>query len=312
MAGQMGIRRLKSAKRHMGIYQHSFGFREPFQVLVDGNFLHVARESKKNLEEALPKILTGQVKLMTTYCCYAELRKLAGEFRPTAAAAKKLEKRRCTHQPAVSAAECLREIFGAENKFNYILATQDAALRSALRAIPGVPLLYINKSVLILEPPSIATLEHVKQIEIIKTMPKKNEVKVTRDEEIQILEPAAKKRKRTKEPNPLSVKRKKPKTAPSQPGAAKQKKAEAEAGVEDYSNEEDESAGATGHAADAAAANAAATGSESDAVPQPRKPKRKRKRSKKASGSSGPSSSSVQPAGTGADGNSDGDGSDSD
>ena len=58
---------------------------------------------------------------MTTYCCYAELRKLGGELRPTAAIAKTFEKRRCTHQPAVSAKECLKEIIGIVILQNIIL-----------------------------------------------------------------------------------------------------------------------------------------------------------------------------------------------
>lgn len=103
---------------------------------------------------------------MTTYCVYAELKKLGPDFRPSAAFAKKLEKRRCTHNPAVTAAECIKEIIGSANKNNYCIATQDAELRDAFREIPGIPLIYINKSVLLLEPASIQTMNKVTEVHI--------------------------------------------------------------------------------------------------------------------------------------------------
>ena len=101
---------------------------------------------------------------MTTYCVYAELKKLGPDFRPSAAFAKKLEKRRCTHNPAVTAAECIKEIMGSANKNNYCIATQDAELRDTFREIPGIPLIYINKSVLLLEPASIQTMNKVTEV----------------------------------------------------------------------------------------------------------------------------------------------------
>lgn len=101
---------------------------------------------------------------MTTYCVYAELRKLGPDCRPSAAYAKKMEKRRCTHSPAVTAAECIKEVIGETNANNYCIASQDAELRDTLRAIPGIPLLYINKSVLLLEPASEATTKKVLEV----------------------------------------------------------------------------------------------------------------------------------------------------
>ena len=47
----------------MGIYCHSFGFRSPYQVILDGNFLQVARLTGKKLEEALPQFLGDQVRM---------------------------------------------------------------------------------------------------------------------------------------------------------------------------------------------------------------------------------------------------------
>ncbi|KAJ3314228.1 WD repeat-containing protein 34 [Boothiomyces sp. JEL0838] len=182
----MKLKRQKKTKKNMQIYGHSFGFRQPYQFILD----------------------------VTTYCVYAELKKLGPDFRPTAAYAKKLEKRRCTHNPAVSAAECIKEIIGDTNKNNYCVASQDVELRRHLGKIPGIPLVYINKSVIILEPPSKASLERSKELEIQKVqpdLPKKRKLEE---------EPQAPKKKK-KEPNPLSVKKKKPKAEPTNPKADK-------------------------------------------------------------------------------------------
>jgi U3 small nucleolar RNA-associated protein 23 len=147
---------------------------------------------------------------MTTYCCYAELKKLGPDFRPTAAWAKKLEKlRKCSHSPAISAAECIKEIIGTTNENRFCVATNDKKLRIHLRTVPAVPLVYINKSVVILEPPSLTTRAAVTKLEIQKTAPLAFEVSAKAKPEAVV---EIKKRKR-KEPNPLSVKKAKKEAA---------------------------------------------------------------------------------------------------
>ncbi|KAJ3000889.1 Small subunit processome component [Globomyces sp. JEL0801] len=200
----MKLKRQKKTKRNMAIYNHSFGFRAPYQILLDGNFIQVARLTGKQLDQVLPQFLSNQVKLMTTYCVYAELKKLGPDVRPSAAFAKKLEKRRCQHSPAVPASQCLKEIIGETNQFNYCIATQDLELRNQLRLIPGIPLMYINKSVLILEPASKATMDKVQENELKKTLPKPFE-KIKKDDGdvVEI------KKRKVKGVNPLSMKKKK-------------------------------------------------------------------------------------------------------
>jgi U3 small nucleolar RNA-associated protein 23 len=48
---------------------------------------------------------------------------------------------------------------GETNKHRYAIATQSQPLRAKLRLIPAVPIVHINRSVMILEPPSDATLK---------------------------------------------------------------------------------------------------------------------------------------------------------
>ncbi|RKP23121.1 rRNA-processing protein Fcf1/Utp23, partial [Syncephalis pseudoplumigaleata] len=93
---------------------------------------------------------------VTTSCVMAEL-KTASEDRRALAVARRMERRRCSHKQPVSGAECIAEIIGDKNEFNYCVASQDHALREQLRLVPGVPLLYERRSVLIVEPVSAAT-----------------------------------------------------------------------------------------------------------------------------------------------------------
>lgn len=48
---------------------------------------------------------------------------------------------------------------GDTNKHRYVVATQSQPLRVKLRAIPAVPIVHVNRSVMVLEPPSDATLK---------------------------------------------------------------------------------------------------------------------------------------------------------
>lgn len=127
---------------------------------------------------------------------------------------------------------------GEKNKHRYVLATQSQPLRSKMRSIPAVPIVHINRSVMILEPPSDATIR-AKNMVGFSTLPSHKGTDNSDQTEQQALMPSVtelaqiastskiedvppkKKRKGPKGPNPLSVK-KKQKDAPS--GAAKPKK----------------------------------------------------------------------------------------
>lgn len=75
--------------------------------------------------------------------------------------AKSLERRRCGHHPdeypePLSTQECLRSMVDPkgtnQNKHRYVVASQDQEVRRMLRGIKGVPLIYIKRSVMVLEP----------------------------------------------------------------------------------------------------------------------------------------------------------------
>ncbi|CVK83870.1 related to rRNA-processing protein UTP23 [Fusarium mangiferae] len=144
-------------------FSQTFGFREPYQVLVDAEMVRDSSRFKMDLEPALSRTVHGKVKPMITQC---EIRKLyAARNEPgvheAIDLAKTLERRRCGHHPddypePLSTQECLRSVVDPkdtlQNKHRYVVASQDQEVRRMLRGIKGVPLIYIKRSVMILEP----------------------------------------------------------------------------------------------------------------------------------------------------------------
>ncbi len=248
----MRIKRAKANKRALVVYHYSFGFRQPYQVLVDASFLHMASMLPKAIQESMATILFGDVKLMTTNCVCNELKQGGREMKKTFYLAKGLEKRRCAHDVPVSAHECLMSVItGVDaappvprsitesdvpqaegdalqaqetkpikkkkskeqlvNKHNYVVGTQDIGLRTKLRQVAGVPLVYISKSVYILEPASEATLNYRINEERRKNMPIERPLKEETNEETtnDQAKPVVNRKKKAKGPNPLSMKKKK-------------------------------------------------------------------------------------------------------
>ncbi|KAF5669234.1 rRNA-processing UTP23 [Fusarium heterosporum] len=155
-------KRSKQYRKLMEQFSQTFGFREPYQVLVDAEMVRDSSRCKMDLEPALTRTVHGKVKPMITQC---EIRKLYAQKEPgtheAIELAKTLERRRCGHHPneypePLSTQECLRSVVDPkdtlQNKHRYVVASQDQEVRKMLRGIRGVPLIYIKRSVMILEP----------------------------------------------------------------------------------------------------------------------------------------------------------------
>ena len=56
-----------------------------------------------------------------------------------------------------------------QNRRNYFVATQDKDLRLAIGRIPGVPLIYLNKVSLVLEPPSVVSRNFGEKVFLLLT-----------------------------------------------------------------------------------------------------------------------------------------------
>lgn len=222
----------------------NFKFREPYQVLVDEEIVLEAVKTRFDLAKGLERTLQGKVKPMITQCAMEALYRTKNQ--EAIELAKKFERRRCNHLPRSkvpkeeetgnagsddedsedeteapkeknkdeesgpkSAFDCIYAVVNikGKNKHRYVVATQKVGLRGVLRRIPAVPLIYINRSVMIMEPMSPATENARETIEREKLTSGLNNP-VNDIEEPQ--ETTSKKRKKgPKEPNPLSVKKKK-------------------------------------------------------------------------------------------------------
>ncbi|KAK9456113.1 Fcf1-domain-containing protein [Dipodascopsis uninucleata] len=156
----MRQRRSKNYRKQMALYTMAFGFRQPYQVLVDGDIIYDATKYKMNLNKSLESVVQGKIKPMITQCCIKSLYDRGKDAEEAVALAKTFERRRCNHlENPLSQSECLANVVNVKgkNKHRYVVATQDSRLRGQFRSIPACPLIYINRSVIIMEPTSTAT-----------------------------------------------------------------------------------------------------------------------------------------------------------
>lgn len=192
-----------------------------------------------------------------------EIRKLYARNKEPSASeaievAKNYERRRCGHHPdqypePLSTLECLSSVVdpkqSGQNKHRYVVASQSQEVRRALRGVRAVPLIYIKRSVMILEPMADdsaqvrAREEKAKfRAEIRSNLGKRKRTDgaagdSSDDEQDEGSKSAAaakagdeqKKKKKyggPKEPNPLSVKKSKKKTGDAAKAAPKETKSE--------------------------------------------------------------------------------------
>lgn len=154
----MRQKRAKAYKKQMATYERNFGFRAPYQILYTADFLEAAKSFHLDPIHGINKTVNRDTtKSMITQCCIKSL--YDAKSNDSIRLAKTMERRRCGHVdvPETPTA-CVLSCVGTRNKNRYIVATQDVELRRQLRDVPGVPLIYINRSIIILEPPGPATI----------------------------------------------------------------------------------------------------------------------------------------------------------
>lgn len=158
--------------------------------------------------------------------------------------AKEYERRRCGHhelEEPLSTLDCLSSVVdpkgSGSNKHRYVVASNEKEVRTKMRRIPGVPLIYISKSVVLMEPMTSATEKYREKEEKSKfklglkgqRKPDAGEKRKREDDDekddksiaTETQAPKKRRQKGPKQPNPLSMKKKKPDTANSQPGSEK-------------------------------------------------------------------------------------------
>lgn len=205
----MRQKRAKTYRKLLEAYIRHFGLRPPLQVLLDAPMvLALVREklSAGDVALRLESVLqasaalgarfnttasmsggysgggggstaaekkAGAIKPMITQCCIAELyahQRETGE-RLAVEMAKTFERRRCNHRDAAIPGErCLLDVLGPTNKHRYVLASDSAGLRAAVRRdVLAVPVCHHNeRNVLVLEPMSDKTRLRCEELERAK------------------------------------------------------------------------------------------------------------------------------------------------
>ncbi|KAL8795950.1 MAG: hypothetical protein Q9182_007456 [Xanthomendoza sp. 2 TL-2023] len=171
----------------MQSYGMTFGFREPYQVLgkllkfskqatrgnrdgyvVDAQMIQDTARFKMDLLGGLERVLQGKIKPMITQCSIRHLYTLPvpqPDKDPLILLAKSMERRRCNHHDLdepLSSLECLSSVIdpkkSATNRNRYVVASQGDEVRRFCRGVKGVPLVYVKRSVMILEPMADSTV----------------------------------------------------------------------------------------------------------------------------------------------------------
>ncbi|QLL35088.1 hypothetical protein HG536_0H04640 [Torulaspora globosa] len=213
----MRQKRAKAYRKQMLVYNHTFKFREPYQVLIDDQIVLDCHGSTFDLVKGLKRTLQAEVKVMITQCCMQSLYETNNQG--AIDLAKTFERRRCNHPPKEPKPpkECIESVVNVngQNKHRYVVATQDIDIRRSLRRTPGVPLVYTSRSVMVMEPLSDASSKVSKAVEEDKLFkglndPRNASLKAKEDASKDNQQETTRKRPRgPKQPNPLSVKKKK-------------------------------------------------------------------------------------------------------
>ncbi|KAI4345040.1 hypothetical protein L6164_012208 [Bauhinia variegata] len=163
----MKVTKQKRHRRIVRFYTACFGFHQPFKVLCDGTFVYHLLENRITpADKALADILSAAVKLYTTRCVLAELKRLGKSYSEALDAAHNLIitsihiqngtsnmdinveirldnknmklsthllKSRCEHEKCKSADTCIMEVIGKNNSEHFFVASQDTDLRKKLQ-----------------------------------------------------------------------------------------------------------------------------------------------------------------------------------
>ncbi|XP_037902971.1 rRNA-processing protein UTP23 homolog isoform X2 [Hermetia illucens] len=181
----MKILRNKKASKLLAYYATNFGYKQPYQVLVDATFCQAALQNKVAVEDQLKKYLQTDLRCFTTQCIILEAEHLGQPLIGATRIVKQFSVFKCGHEgKPIGGSDCVRDMV----------------------KIPGQALLYLHRSAPVLEPPSKKTKDIASQ-KISSLLTKAQ--KTLRKDPVHTDILTNKKRKKPKNPNPLSCKKKK-------------------------------------------------------------------------------------------------------
>ena len=226
----MGRRKDKWIKKSLNFYRFVFKFDSPYKVIIDGNFAAIALNKKFEMKAALEKLLDDKVLLILPSCIFKEVQSIESKIPGLLKLLSQYKIEQCKHG-MMTPTNCIRDYIGKKNNLKYFVATQDNFLRVQLRKIPGVPLIFFEQNMLLMDKPSRISIEASERRENLKEDPKQKEKKILieqkdeitnflveefknskyykqKQEEFKLNKLMGKIRKKAKGPNPLSVKKK--------------------------------------------------------------------------------------------------------
>jgi len=190
----------------------------------------MALNKKFEMKSSLEKLLGEKVNLIIPSCIFKEVQSIESKIPGLLKLLSQYKIEECKHG-LLSPTNCIRDYIGNKNQFKYFVATQDNFLRVQLRKIPGVPLIFFEQNMLLMDKPSKISIESSERRENLKEDPQKKEKKLLNEkkeeirdflvaefkeskyykrkqEEYKLNKLMGNIRKKAKGPNPLSVKKK--------------------------------------------------------------------------------------------------------
>ncbi|XP_055546358.1 rRNA-processing protein UTP23 homolog isoform X2 [Wyeomyia smithii] len=171
--------------------------------------------TKLQIEDQLKKYFQCELKLIVTACIITETESIGGPLVPVCQLLKKFLVHKCGHEKRpISGMACIRAM---TKTCNYIVATQDRDLQEWILSRAGIPLFYLhNNQVPTLVQPSDASVKaaakklhsrvHVREVDEKTLINLKRKEGLVSESQTQ-----PKRRKKVKNPNPLSCKKSKKK-----------------------------------------------------------------------------------------------------
>ncbi len=158
----MGRKKNRLVKKAVNFYKYVFKFDPPLNILLDGNFIAIAKKKKFEIKEIIQKTLDEKVHIVITSCVVNELREFESKIPGLLDSIMNYKIEECNH--SLTPEGCIKNLIGHKNKKKYFVATQDLMLRNQLRKSIAVPLLFFDQNMLLIEKPSKATIEQYEKV----------------------------------------------------------------------------------------------------------------------------------------------------
>jgi len=123
-------------------FQYNTQLGPPFHILVDTNFINFSIKNKLDIIQSMMDTLYAKCIPYITDCVMGELEKLGAKYRLALRMVKdpRFERLPCMHK-GTYADDCILQRVTQHKA--YIVATCDKELKSRIRKVPGVPIMYI-------------------------------------------------------------------------------------------------------------------------------------------------------------------------